>query len=85
MFGIGTPELILIVLLIALVLGPRNLPKAARKAGELKREFDRMRGSVASVLDPRAILDPTPEPTASERRAATDADGQETPKRDDQP
>ena len=34
MFGIGTPELILIVVLLALILGPRNLPKAARKAGK---------------------------------------------------
>jgi Sec-independent protein translocase protein TatA len=59
MFGIGTPELILIVVLLALILGPRNLPKAARKAGEMKRELDRMRGSLTSALDLRGMLDPT--------------------------
>ena len=62
MFGIGTPELILIVVLLALILGPRNLPKAARKAGEMKRELDRMRGSLTSALDLRGMLDPTRSP-----------------------
>ena len=62
MFGIGTPELILIVVLLALILGPRNLPKAARKAGEMKRELDRMRGSLTSALDLREMLEPTREP-----------------------
>ena len=56
MYGIGTPELILIVVLLALILGPRNLPRAARKAGQLKREIDRMRGSLTSALDFREIL-----------------------------
>jgi Sec-independent protein translocase protein TatA len=71
MFGIGTPELVLIVVLLALILGPRNLPRAARKAGEVKRELDRMRGSLTSALDFRGILDPTretPSPPRDERR-----------------
>jgi len=74
MFGIGTPELILIVVLLALILGPRNLPKAARKAGEIKRELDRMRGSLTSALDLRGMLDPTreppPPPPHTERRSS---------------
>ena len=65
MFGIGTPELVLIVVVLALILGPRNLPRAARKAGEVKREFDRMRGSLTSALDFRGMLDPTREPPSS--------------------
>ena len=84
MFGIGTPELILIVILLALILGPRNLPRAARKAGELKRELDRMRGSVTSALDLRGMLDPTREPPSSEPRAATGAGKQETREGGDQ-
>jgi Sec-independent protein translocase protein TatA len=69
MFGIGTPELILIVVLLALILGPRNLPRAARKAGEMKREIDRMRGSLTSALDLRGMLDPTREPPSPPPRA----------------
>lgn len=74
MFGIGTPEMILIAVLLALILGPRNLPRAARKAGEMKRELDRMRGSLSSALDLRGILDPTrdppPPPPRAERQAS---------------
>ena len=79
MFGIGTPELILIVVLLALILGPRNLPKAARKAGEMKRELDRVRGSLTSALDLRGMLDPTrepPPPPRTERRSSDPSDGE---------
>ena len=80
MFGIGTPELILIVVLLALILGPRNLPKAARKAGEVKRELDRMRGSLTSALDLRGMLDPTqeppPPPPHAERRPSDGSNGE---------
>jgi Sec-independent protein translocase protein TatA len=80
MFGIGTPELILIVVLLALILGPRNLPKAARKAGEVKREVDRMRGSLTSALDLRRMLDPTREPPSpppgEERRSSDPGNGE---------
>jgi Sec-independent protein translocase protein TatA len=81
MFGIGTPELILIVVLLALILGPRNLPKAARKMGEIKREVDRMRSSVTSALDLRGMLDPTreppPPPPRSERSPSERSDGED--------
>jgi Sec-independent protein translocase protein TatA len=80
MFGIGTPELILIVVLLALILGPRNLPKAARKAGEMKRDLDRMRGSLTSALDLRGMLDPPPEPPSppprNERRSSDGTNGE---------
>ena len=80
MFGIGTTELVLIVVLLALILGPRNLPKAARKAGEMKRELDRMRGSLTSALDLRGMLDPTREPPSppprTERRSSDGSNGE---------
>ena len=80
MFGIGTPELVLIIVLLALILGPRNLPRAARKAGELKRELDRVRGSLTSALDLRGMLDPTrdppPPPPRTERPSSEGSDGE---------
>jgi Sec-independent protein translocase protein TatA len=83
MFGIGTTELIVLVVLLALILGPRNLPRAARKAGEMKREIDRLRGSLTSALDLRGMLDPTREPPAppppAERRSPDPETGQGDP------
>jgi len=69
MFGIGTPELVLIIVLLALILGPRNLPRAARKAGEAKRELDRLRASLTSALDLRGMFDPTREPPSPPPRS----------------
>ena len=81
MFGIGTPELILIAVLIALILGPRNLPRAARKAGEVKREIDRLRGSLTSLFDLRGMLDPTRGPPVppqdAERRSSNPEAGED--------
>ncbi len=80
MFGIGTPELVLIIVFLALILGPRNLPRAARKAGEIKRELDRARGSLTSALDLRSWLDPTreppPPPPRTERRSSDRGNGE---------
>jgi len=80
MFGIGTPELVLIIVLLALILGPRNLPRAARKAGELKRELDRVRGSLTSALDLRGMLDPTRDPPSppprTERPSSEESDSE---------
>jgi len=35
MFGIGTPELILIIVLALLIIGPRDLPKVGRELGRI--------------------------------------------------
>ena len=41
MFGIGTPELIVIVIIGLIVLGPERLPKLSRAIGKGIREFKR--------------------------------------------
>lgn len=39
MFGIGTSELILILVLALLIIGPRELPKIGREIGKAFRSF----------------------------------------------
>jgi sec-independent protein translocase protein TatB len=41
MFGIGTSEILIILLIALLVLGPKEIPKVARALGRAMREFQR--------------------------------------------
>ena len=55
MFGIGTSELIVIMLVALLFLGPENLPKVARTLakvfGEVRRASDDLRLNIVSIAD----------------------------------
>ncbi len=54
MFGIGFQELILIMIVAIIVLGPKRLPEAARTLGKFFREFksavDEVKESVSTDL-----------------------------------
>lgn len=41
MFGIGTPELLLVLVIALIVLGPTKLPELARAVGKAISEFKR--------------------------------------------
>jgi len=72
MFGIGTGELLLLLVIALLVLGPERMPKLARDVGrtvadlrktsdELRTEFlnadQALKGAVQAVRDPDKLLD----------------------------
>ena len=57
MFGIGIPELLLIMALALIVLGPDKLPQLAGKLARLLKELKRTSEDLKSQLDVDAIKD----------------------------
>ncbi len=49
-FGIGTNELVVILILAAIVLGPERIARAARELGKLARNFKAYFGSLSDEL-----------------------------------
>ena len=94
MFNIGPLELMVILLLALVVVGPSRLPEVGRSIGRALREFrkvqDEVRDSINFNLDPepvtpRAPTKPGPPPAAVERARAAAAAAAAQPPGDAQP
>ena len=84
MFGIGTEELLLILVIALIVLGPERMPRVARDIGrvlgdlrrtsdELREEFLNADRAIAKPIDttpaaPAAVVGPPSAPAISEPR-----------------
>jgi Tat protein translocase TatB subunit len=59
MFDLGPEKLLIILAVVFIVLGPKELPGAARKLGEVMHQLrslqDRVRSELNSALDPREL------------------------------
>jgi TatA/E family protein of Tat protein translocase len=61
MFGIGAPELLIILVVALLVMGPRRLPEIARSLGKGMAEFRRASNEFTRTLT-ASIEEPPPAP-----------------------
>ena len=85
MFGIGTGELLLLLIVALIVLGPERMPKLARDLGRAVAEFrktsDELRGEFLNA--DKYLEAPAPpaatEPVTPATPAASQADGTTTP------
>ena len=63
MLNIGTPELLVILVIALLVVGPQRLPQLARQIGRGLREFRKMQDDVKDMV--KLDLDDTPARTTA--------------------
>jgi len=73
MLNIGTPELLLILVIALLVVGPQRLPDLARQLGRGLREFRKMQDDVKDMV--KLDLDDTPAQKATAPAASPMAPG----------
>lgn len=84
MFNVGTGELLVILLVALIVLGPEKLPDAARKignvVGELRRMSQGFQNEIRSAMDtastteqPTSPSSPRLEPVPDEARPAAES------------
>ena len=71
MFNVGTGELLVILLIALIVLGPEKLPDAARKMGNVVGELRRMSGGFQQEM--RSAMDDLTRPPLESVKDESDA------------
>jgi len=84
-FGVGMPELLVILVVALLVLGPKKLPEIARSLGRGMAEFRRASNEFTRTLS-ASLDEPPPAPpvkTPAEAKAAVEPDAARTKSEND--
>ena len=69
MFGIGSTELLVILVVALLVLGPKNLPKIAQTLGRAMGEFRKVSTEFQRTLNTEIAFEEEKEKLKKEREA----------------
>jgi len=70
-FGIGIWEILILLLVVLLVFGPKRLPEMGRSLGKGMREFkDSISGIEKDEEEPQRELPPAEQPTATQTTSA---------------
>jgi sec-independent protein translocase protein TatB len=79
MFGIGSTELLVILVVALLVLGPKNLPKIAHTLGRAMGEFRRVSTEFQRTLNTEIAFEEEKAKKQTAAARATQASGTEKP------
>jgi len=78
MFGIGFPEIIVILIVALIVVGPSKLPDLARSLGKAFNEFRRMADEVKETIEEEINMEEPLKETVENKETASEANKGET-------
>ncbi len=74
MFGIGTTEIFIVLVIALLLLGPKEIPKIARTIGRGMRELERAKDELKKTIEFEAEKDSPDSPKTPENEDLADKD-----------
>ena len=72
MFGIGMPEILIILALALIVIGPQKMPAVAKALGRGLNEFRRATQEIKNTIDVSSYMEPADEsPSTAKTETST--------------
>jgi Tat protein translocase TatB subunit len=77
MFGIGLPEILVILVVALIVVGPSRLPELAKSLGKAFNEFKRMADEVKDTIQEEVIKEEPPKETVINQETVPETEKKE--------